>query len=245
MTAPRTWIGYWLIGSFGAGVVLLAGCGGKAEVPAASIDAASPVATTPASLNSAPLATPAAAKVAPKPARKAVDPVVVLHTTLGDIKLQLHAEKAPETVENFIRNYAERGFYDNTIVHHVQPGSMVLFGGYLADLQARDTRTPIRNESFNGLKNERGMVAMTRNPEYADSATSQFFINLGDNPGLDYATTDAGDPLPGYCVFGKVIEGMDIVDRIAALPCSPSGPFEQVPAGPTGPVTIQTVEQVR
>jgi cyclophilin family peptidyl-prolyl cis-trans isomerase len=182
------------------------------------------------------------AAVAPKPAPKAVDPVVVLHTSLGDIKLQLHADKAPETVENFIRNYAERGFYENTIVHHVQPDSMVLCGGYLADLKERETRSPIRNESFNGLKNERGMVAMTRDPEYADSATSQFFINLADNPGLDYATSDEGDPLPGYCVFGKVIAGMDIVDRIAELPRSASGPFEQVPAGP---VTILTVEQVR
>lgn len=227
----------WLL----SGALLLAGCGsGDAKPPTASIDA-STVEATPASLSTT-VATPPAQ---PQPAPKAVDPVVILHTSLGDIKVQLLAEKAPETVDNFLRNYANRGFYDNTIVHHVEAGSMVICGGYLPDLQPREVRASIRNESENGLSNQRGTVAMARDPEFADTANSQFFFNVSDNTGLDFAAPPAGDTAggqEGYCVFGKVIEGMEIVDRIAALPVAPQGDFEKVPSET---VVIHSVEQLR
>src|SRR2546421_11302408 len=106
-----------------------------------------------------------------------VDPTVVLHTTLGDITLKLFAEKAPRTVENFLRGYAERGFYDQTIFHHVERGRMLIAGGYTPELAKKPTRAPIYNESRNGLSNRRGTVAMIREPESPHSATSEFFVN--------------------------------------------------------------------
>src|SRR4029079_11618966 len=119
-------------------------------------------------------------------AAKAADPLVVLHTTAGDITLQLYQEKSPRTVENFLRGYAERGYYDQTIFHHVEPGVMVIGGGYTADLQRKATRAPIYNESRNGLSNRRGTVAMIRDPDGPHSATSEFFFNLTDNAELDF-----------------------------------------------------------
>ena len=219
---------------------LIWGCGGgETKTPAAGAnESASADVTSDATSASA---STAAQKSRPVP--KAVDPVVVIHTTLGNIKLQLAAEKAPETVENFLQNYVNRGYYDNTIVHHVEPGSMVICGGYTADLQPKPSRREIRNESANGLSNRRGTVAMARNPELEHSATSQFFINVRDNTAFDYvAAAGEGDPQFGYCVFGTVIEGMDIVDRLAALPVAPQGEFEKVP---TETALIQKVEQLR
>src|SRR5262245_14508145 len=109
---------------------------------------------------------------------KPVDPVVILHTTQGEITLKLYPEKAPRTVENFLRGYAERGFYDQTVFHHVEQGMMLIGGGYTADLQRKPPRAPIYNESKNGLPNRRGTIAMIRDPESPHTATSEFFINL-------------------------------------------------------------------
>lgn len=138
-------------------------------------------------------------------------PVVVLVTSMGDITLELNDTKAPLTAENFLE-YVEEGFYDGTVFHRVIPGFMVQGGGLDQELEEKSTGAPIKNEADNGLKNLRGTVAMARTQE-PDSATSQFFINLVDNPFLDPSPGN-----PGYAVFAEVIEGMETVDRIANLP---------------------------
>ena len=223
-----------LIGLLAA--VAAVGCGGgdKEKPPTASIEATTTSGTpeaTEATLASAP----------PRPQKKpAVDPIVVLHTSAGDIKIQLFAEKAPQTVDNFLRNYVERGFYDGTIVHHSDP-AMVIFGGYGADLQPKETRAEIYNESANGLPNKRGSVAMARSPDVPHSATSQFFVNVSDNDGFNYQETEEGEVF-GYCVFGQVLEGLELVDQIAQSTTTAQGDF---PAVPNPPVVIQSAEQVR
>ncbi len=168
-------------------------------------------------------------------------PEVLIQTSEGNIRVRLNAAKAPLTVENFLENYVLRGFYEQTIVHYVDDGFMIAAGGYGTDYQAKPTRTAVFNESDNGLSNRRGTVAMARHPEYAHSATSQFFINLVDNPTLDHQETEDGQ-LNGYCVFGEVIEGMEIVDRIAKTPVNDREGF---PKTPTEPVVIQTMEVVK
>jgi len=174
-------------------------------------------------------------------AAKAADPLVVLHTTAGDITLQLYQEKSPRTVENFLRGYAERGYYDQTIFHHVEPGVMVIGGGYTADLERKATRAPIYNESRNGLSNRRGTVAMIRDPDGPHSATSEFFFNLTDNAELDFRSSTDED-VPGYCVFGEVVAGMEVVERIAHLPTKHEKDFERIPSPP---VTIQSTTRLR
>jgi cyclophilin family peptidyl-prolyl cis-trans isomerase len=213
----------------------LTGCGSSAKTPAASATGANSDSAEPA----APTAVAAPPKA--KPAPVAVDPIVVVHTTAGVIKIQLFAEKSPQTVDNFLNTYARRGFYDETIFHHIEPGMMLLGGGYTADLQPKPTRSAIYNESRNGLSNRKGTVAMIHDPEAAHTATSQFFINLVDNPSFDFQADDEEDKF-GYCVFGKVIEGMNIVEQIAQMPTEPQGDF---PAVPAQTVMIQKVEQVR
>jgi peptidyl-prolyl cis-trans isomerase A (cyclophilin A) len=214
----------------------LTGCGAKSAAPDAAAVAASP--DTPAADTPVSAASPAKAKPIPK---KAVDPIVVLHTSAGDIKVQLFAEKAPQTVDNFLNNYARRGFYDETIFHHIEPGMMLIGGGFTSDLQPKETRAAIYNESRNGLLNRKGTLAMIHDPEAVHSATSQFFINLADNPAFDFQDSETEDTF-GYCVFGQVLEGMEIVDQIAATPTAAQGDF---PAVPTQTVMIQTVEQLR
>jgi cyclophilin family peptidyl-prolyl cis-trans isomerase len=165
-------------------------------------------------------------------------PEVLIETSKGSIRARLDAEKAPLTVDNFLTNYVERGFYNDTVFHYVDQGFMIAGGGYTADLQAKETRAYIKNESDNGLKNRRGSIAMARHPDHADSATSQFFINLVDNPGLDRK----GDESPenaGYCVFGEIVEGMEVVDRIAEVPVADKGEF---PNTPEEPVVIKSVK---
>lgn len=169
------------------------------------------------------------------------DPIVVLHTTAGDIKIQLFAQQAPQTVENFVSQYVARGFYEQTIFHHVEPGQMVIGGGYDRAMAPKAPRTPIFNESRNGLSNRRGTIAMIRDPESPHSATSQFFINLKDNPELDFKAGDEEDAL-GYCVFGEVIEGLQVVEKIGKLPTESIGEFASVPS-PV--VSIDTVQRLR
>jgi peptidyl-prolyl cis-trans isomerase A (cyclophilin A) len=181
-----------------------------------------------------------ATRVAP-PRAKPVDPMVVLHTTLGDITLQLFAEKAPRTVENFLTNYAQRGFYDQTIFHHHEPGVMLIAGGYTTDLERKPARSPIYNESRNGVSNRRGTIAMIRDPETPHSATSEFFFNLADNESFDFKKADEED-LPGYCVFGEVKQGMDVVDRIAQLSTVAKGDFTKVPSPAVSIVSVQRLQ---
>ncbi len=149
-------------------------------------------------------------------------PVVVLDTSMGPITLELYPDKAPITVANFLK-YVDEGFYDGLIFHRVIPGFMVQGGGMTEQMEekSKGRHDPIKNESSNGLSNERGTVAMARtaNP---NSATCQFFINHADNPRLD----NYGG---GYTVFGKVIDGMDVVDKIANVSTASRGPHENVP----------------
>lgn len=156
------------------------------------------------------------------------NPVVVFSTTLGDIKIELYPDKAPVTVENFL-GYVNSKFYDGTIFHRVIRGFVIQGGGFDAEMKQKQTGPQIKNEAGNGLKNTRGTISMARTSE-PDSATSQFFINVADNPALDHR-----DETPrgfGYAVFGKVIEGMDVVDKIAAVPTVNRGMHRDVPEEP-------------
>ena len=153
------------------------------------------------------------------------NPTVLLETSSGDILVELYADKAPQTVANFLK-YVDDGFYANTIFHRVINGFMIQGGGLGARMDEKPTREPVTNEADNGLKNERGTLAMarTRDPH---SATAQFFINLVDNDFLNHSS-----PTPdgwGYCVFGKVTEGMENVDKIAKVKTKTVGFHENVP----------------
>ena len=140
-----------------------------------------------------------------------VKDIAVLETSLGVIEIELDRDKAPITVENFV-TYVEEGFYDGLVFHRVMEGFMIQGGGYSPDGTQKETHGPIKNEAGNGLKNERGTIAMARSSD-PDSATSQFYISTVDNPGLDYPNPDGY----GYTVFGKVVEGMDVVDAIESV----------------------------
>lgn len=165
---------------------------------------------------------------APAPTPAPGNPVVVITTSMGDITIELFKDRAPVSVENFLQ-YVKDGFYEGTIFHRVKRGYVIQGGGYTADMVEKTTRPPIQNEATNGLRNTRGTVAMAR-LQALRSATSQFYINLANNPELDhrgYAPPDFG-----YAVFGRVLEGMDVVDKIAAVPVGSSGPHDDVPLTP-------------
>ncbi|MEO5558363.1 MAG: peptidylprolyl isomerase [Dokdonella sp.] len=191
------------------------------DAPAAAKPAAAKAAAKMAKPAVKPAAKPAA-KIAEKPAAAeamAAAPKVLIKTSMGDITVELYPDKAPKSVENFL-TYTKSGFYDGTIFHRVIAGFMIQGGGFSKDLVVKKTRAPIANESKNGLSNLRGTLAMARTAD-PNSATAQFFINTVDNPRLDYAS----DADPGYCVFGKVTAGLDVVDKIRAVPTGPQGPF--------------------
>ena len=151
-----------------------------------------------------------------------VRPKVLIKTSMGDIVLQLNEKKAPITVKNFLR-YVDEGFYDSTIFHRIISNFMIQGGGFTPDFKKKDTHEPITNEADNGLKNLRYTVAMARTPA-VDSATAQFFINVKDNPNLDHK---GPGPRFGYAVFGKVVEGMDVVEKIRNVRTGAKGPFAQ------------------
>ena len=154
-------------------------------------------------------------------AAEAANPQVEIKTNLGSIVLELYPDKAPKTVENFLR-YVKDGYYAGTVFHRVIPRFMIQGGGLDKELRQKPARPPIENEAANGLKNDVGTVAMARTSD-PHSASSQFFINVADNAFLNYkAPTPQGY---GYTVFGKVIKGMDVVNRIATAPTGPGGPF--------------------
>ena len=151
-----------------------------------------------------------------------------IETSMGTITVELDDAKAPVTVTNFIE-YVKSGHYDGTIFHRVIDGFMIQGGGFTKDMNQKETRAPIKNEAANGLKNARGTLAMARTM-IVDSATSQFFINLVDNEFLDYRGPDPR--LFGYAVFGKVTDGMEVVDRIAKVKTGFAGPHQNVPEEP-------------
>jgi peptidyl-prolyl cis-trans isomerase A (cyclophilin A) len=169
---------------------------------------------------------PQAASPGDKPSSPAAqNPLVILETSKGAIKIELFPAQAPKTVENFLR-YVDAGFYADTVFHRVIRGFVVQGGGFTPDLELKPTLPPVRIESRNGLENARGSVAMARSLD-RDSATSQFFINLSDNQQLNRSAKNFG-----YTVFGRVIEGMEVVDRIAAVQTSRRGEMDDVPIIP-------------
>ncbi len=182
-------------------------------------------------LFSAALALGATASSAQGPA-----PRVAFETSLGRIVVELAPKEAPKTVDNFL-GYVKAGHYDGTVFHRVIPTFMIQGGGFSADMKERPTRAPIALESQNGLKNDRGTLAMARRGD-PNSATAQFFINVVDNPRLDYPNPDGN----GYAVFGKVVEGMDVVDKIRDVPTETRGPYQNVPVTP---VTIKSARIVK
>jgi peptidyl-prolyl cis-trans isomerase A (cyclophilin A) len=214
-----------------AALALLGGVNGTTLAkPATPAPAPAAPATAPAK-PAAPVATPAA-----KPAEAAKDAAVekvvyaVIQTSLGDIVVELNGEKAPISTKNFV-SYMDRGHYDGTIFHRVINGFMIQGGGFTADMKEKGADAPIKNEWQNGLKNKRGTIAMARkgdrrpNPETVNSATCQFYINVVDNNGLDQPQADGG----AYAVFGQVISGMEVVDKIRAVKTGPKGGMGDVP----------------
>jgi peptidyl-prolyl cis-trans isomerase B (cyclophilin B) len=162
---------------------------------------------------------------------------VVLHTNHGDITLELDAENAPASTANFLQ-YVREGHYNNTLFHRVIPGFMIQGGGMEPGMKQKPTRKPVANEATNGVKNKNYTVAMARTSE-PHSATAQFFINVADNDFLDYTSPSANGW--GYCVFGKVIGGKDVVDKIKAVPTATVGFHQNVPKDD---VLIVTAEEV-
>ncbi len=164
------------------------------------------------------------------------NPTVVMKTSMGSITLELYPDKAPETVKNFLA-YVNAKHYDGTVFHRVIDGFMIQGGGFTADKQQKPVKAPIKNEAANGLKNTVGAIAMARTGE-PNSATAQFFIDVKDNGFLDYR--DSSKEGIGYCVFGKVTAGMDVVNKIKATPTSNQGG-----AFVNAPVTPVVIESVR
>lgn len=199
-----------LIAGVAVPALLLAQPDAPKTPPAAPAAPAKPAAEAP----KAP-ATPAApakpAAETPKAPAVAAAPIVRMSTSMGDIIIELDAQKAPISVVNFTK-YVEAGFYNGTVFHRVIPGFMIQGGGFTADLAQKPTNAPIKNEWQNGLKNARGTIAMART-SVADSATSQFFINVADNGMLDVPRDGAA-----YAVFGRVLQGMEVADKIVAAP---------------------------
>lgn len=176
----------------------------------------------------------------PAPSADALHPVVVLDTSLGEIKIVLDKERAPQTVDNFLA-YVAGGFYDQTIFHQVFKGYVLVGGGYTADLKEKTTHTPVYNEARKAGKNRRGTIAMVRKPDVIDSATSQFLINVADNPNLDFV--DQTPANYGFCVFGTVSdESLAVIDKIAAVAVTDKRDFEKIPVES---VVIKSVRRIK
>ncbi len=166
------------------------------------------------------------------------NPMVVMSTSMGDVKIELFEDKAPETVKNFL-GYVNDKFYDGTIFHRVIPNFMIQGGGFDKNMTQKQTKAPIKNEAGNGLKNDTGTLAMART-NVVDSATAQFFINVKDNAFLNHR--DETVPGFGYAVFGKVVDGMDVVHKIEHVQTSNKGMYENVPVEP---VVIKSITVVK
>jgi peptidyl-prolyl cis-trans isomerase A (cyclophilin A) len=210
----RAWVGL-----LGFGLVAFMACDAKPSQSTAAAAETKPAATTEA-----------------QPQTKKVEghPMVVIKTSKGEIQVELFADKAPKTVENFLA-YVDAGFFDGTIFHRVIDGFMIQGGGFDKAMSQKATRDPIKNEADNGLKNDRGTLAMART-NVVDSATAQFFINLANNDFLNHGSRDFG-----YAVFAKVVKGMDVVDAIAKVRTTRSGMHEAVPAEP---VVIESIKRL-
>jgi len=180
----------------------------------------------------------AAAAIIAAPAASA-ESYAKISTSKGDIIVALDEERAPKTVANFLQ-YATEGHYDRTIFHRIVAGFVIQGGGYSSGFIERPVRAPVAYEGDNGLKNLRGTIAMARMTD-PQSATAQWYVNLKDNEDLDHRVTDLG-PIHGYTVFGRVVEGMDVVDAIGAVETGPGGPFDS--EVPIEPITIKRVDPI-
>lgn len=167
------------------------------------------------------------------------NPRVYVSTNLGTFEIELYPDKAPVTVSNFL-NYVEKEYYDGTIFHRVIPDFMIQGGGFTKDMIKKETAPPIKNEATNGLSNEKYTIAMARTG-VIDSATSQFFINVKDNPGLDHRGDSPREY--GYAVFGKVVEGQDVVDKIKGVKTTTKGNYRDVPVKPVIIKAIRLIEE--
>jgi cyclophilin family peptidyl-prolyl cis-trans isomerase len=167
------------------------------------------------------------------------NPVVQMTTSMGDVTLELFKTEAPVSVQNFLQ-YVNDGFYSGTVFHRVKKGFMIQGGGFTPLLQEKPTRPPIQNEATNGLRNTRGTLAMART-RVLRSATAQFYINVVDNRALDHTGLSPDDF--GYAVFGRVLSGMDVVDRIVAVPTTSKGPMDDVPVEPVVIKGVKVVKQ--
>ena len=166
-------------------------------------------------------------------AAHAANPQLEMRTSQGTLVIELYQDKAPKSVENFLQ-YARDGFFNGTVFHRVIPDFMIQGGGFTPDMKQKATRPPIQNEAANGLKNELGTLAMARTGD-PHSASAQFFINLKDNSFLDFPGRDGW----GYAVFGRLVQGLDVVQKIAKVPTANAGPHQNVP---TTPVLIESVK---
>jgi len=162
--------------------------------------------------------------------------VVVMKTSMGEIELELYRDKAPETVDNFLK-YVDEGFFDGTIFHRVISNFMIQGGGFTPDMEQKKTNPPVKNEADNGLQNNLGTIAMARTSD-VHSATAQFFINVKDNDFLNYRSSDSQGY--GYCVFGQVVSGMDVVDAIKGVQTGSKGHFQDVPVKT---ITIESLKR--
>jgi len=176
---------------------------------------------------------------AASPGALAADPQVDFRTSSGTVRVELYPEKAPKTVENFLK-YVRDGHFDGTIFHRVIPGFMIQGGGFTPDMKQKPTRPSVPIESKNGLKNEVGTLAMARTSD-PNSATAQFFININNNAFLNYPGQDGN----GYTVFGKVVDGMDVVNKIAAVPTANKGGHQNVPNQPVVIESAKVVEKAK
>lgn len=171
--------------------------------------------------------------------KKNMNPVVEMKTTMGNMAIKLNKEKAPQTVDNFLA-YVNSKFYDGTIFHRVIPGFMIQGGGFVNEgkqMVQKETKEPVKNEAKNGLKNKRGTIAMARTQD-PHSATTQFFINHKDNDNLDYPSFDGW----GYAVFGELIEGEDVLDKIAKVKTGDKGMHQNVPVEDVKIISVQLKE---
>ena len=253
----RATIGRWRLGMM-AGIVtwslVVAGCGSKAppaSVPAATQGSSSDTSSSRSSASGGATAAPeqpgpvelqpeSTGGFSPARLKPVENPQVIINTSVGSIRIELDQQKAPQTVANFLTNYVDRKAYDGTIVHYVDPTYMVALGGFDTSYKPIATRSPVLNEADNGLKNVTGTVTMARLPDYVHSATSQFFINVADNSNLDYEPNDKGT-VNGYCVFGRVVEGMEVVRKIAN---SATRDRQDFPKTPDPPIVVRSIRRV-
>ena len=164
--------------------------------------------------------------------------MVIFSTSMGDITIELMSEEAPISAKNFL-DYVDAGFFDGTIFHRVIPGFMIQGGGFTEDMNQKPAQAPIKNEADNGVKNARGTLSMARTSDI-NSATTQFFINLKENESLDHGTRDFG-----YAVFARVVEGMDVVDKIAGVKTGNKGPHSDVPMEPVVTTTARRKQRAQ